>query len=348
MYQKLESKIQQGIFDNLSTFDYIPRTTKLKDFSSRWRVTSAMQKAIRRGHVDIAQKMGAALNTSVYNYFWSRIATIALEDVLFGNKPATLEALYLSSNPELRKEIGEAKAAAYLTWRLAVGGKDRSACDAVVGIGGSLNYQDERDVMHELRVPDLIAVMLDKDAPFHERVIAGRYLIGTKTTTNYKDRKGSNDNILTAYKRMYEAGGIPLDVLYMIDMGLRKKAELMPVTIGLVYQCFYPKKLEYDIEAVDNFKMFGGIPSYAHDTHTAEGKKAVEYFGRSCKPVASYVKEHSLDPAAAVRCMFFRADTDVLNKRLLLKDGGFIRHTAGYGLGLGADRERAGPPAPGR
>lgn len=140
-YPEQDDKIRAEVIADLISFDAPRLSTSLKNEGSRYRVTSAMQKAIRRGHTDIALRMANALATSMSPYFWYRICVVAMEDVLFGNIEATKKTLWLASNKDVREKYGNLKSAAYITTLLTNGGKDRSACDSVVLAGGAKNMK---------------------------------------------------------------------------------------------------------------------------------------------------------------------------------------------------------------
>ena len=126
MYVKTQRKICDVLDEDFQQYNHVPRATNLKNMQSRWKVTSAMQKAIRRGHVDIAQRMATALVRGCPNYFWSRIAIIAMEDVMFANLDLVAETIYISSNKPFDK-YPELELAGYITEKLAKSNKDRSA-----------------------------------------------------------------------------------------------------------------------------------------------------------------------------------------------------------------------------
>lgn len=117
LYQRSQS------FRNVLPFGPAPNP-KLK-----WLYTSALQKAIRRGHSEIAAMCAASLSEIDPGYCWRRLPTIALEDVGFGNKIACALVLEASKSGAFRRKLGERQILFFLVDELCDSVKDRSLCD---------------------------------------------------------------------------------------------------------------------------------------------------------------------------------------------------------------------------
>ncbi len=325
----MQSIIQTRLEEKLKTFQFNLSKKYPKEKFNRWIYTSAMQKAIRRGHSEIAQHLGGIISNLIPPYFWYRISVIAMEDICLGNIPAVQETLFLSSNKEFRQDMGSQKCAAYILDRLASGGKDRSACDSVVIAGNGNEFKNRRNKLADLSKKELQAILLDEEAEYAARVIAARYLAGTKAGA-YKERKGDWSAVLAANEKM----NLPDDILWIVQKAFERKAEGMPCAFGLAYRCFYPKNPKFIPDEITHHEMFGNIPSYAHDMHTIPGLSALSYFGKNCEPMRRYIeaiKPH--DVTKALGAILFRVDSDLLDNRIQLSDKGYLRHAAGYAFG---------------
>ncbi len=93
---------------------------------------SALQKAIRRGHSEIAAMCAESLSTIDPAYFWRRLPTIALEDVGFGNKVACALVLEAAKSGAFRRKLGERQVLFCLVDEMCTSVKDRSLCDLLM------------------------------------------------------------------------------------------------------------------------------------------------------------------------------------------------------------------------
>src|SRR5438105_1039427 len=98
-----------------------------------WIVSSLLQKSIRRGETEIAQRAALTLLKLRGSAIWRRFVVIAFEDVGVGSIDAVTIVVAASADAVLRKSCGgDALIAAHLAGLLADAPKDRSA-DYLVG-----------------------------------------------------------------------------------------------------------------------------------------------------------------------------------------------------------------------
>ena len=98
-----------------------------------WVVSSLLQKSIRRGETEIAQRAAFTLFKLRGSAIWRRFMVIAFEDVGIGSVDAVTMTVAAGSDAAWRKECGgDLRVAAYLAGLLADAPKDRSA-DYLVG-----------------------------------------------------------------------------------------------------------------------------------------------------------------------------------------------------------------------
>ncbi len=102
------------------------------DPTLKWLYASALQKAIRRGHSEIAAMCAESLSAIDPAYFWRRLPTIALEDVGFGNKVACALVLEAARSGAFRRKLGERQVTFFLVDKLCTSVKDRSLCDLLM------------------------------------------------------------------------------------------------------------------------------------------------------------------------------------------------------------------------
>ena len=93
----------------------------------RWIASSTLQKAIRRGEIETAQRAALTLYTNDRSGVWRRLIAIAFEDVGPADVALVVETVAVATAPEWRAQHGDTRALFYLTHRIAEAPKDRSA-----------------------------------------------------------------------------------------------------------------------------------------------------------------------------------------------------------------------------
>ena len=69
----------------------------------RWIASSLLQKAIRRGEVELALRAACTLLTFDKNAIWRRLIIVAFEDVGAGDIDAVLETVFVATSSEWRR-----------------------------------------------------------------------------------------------------------------------------------------------------------------------------------------------------------------------------------------------------
>ena len=113
---------------------------------NRWIASSALQKAIRRGDITLAQRAAFALHRDDRSATWRRLIAIAFEDVGPADLDVILETVAVATLPKWRAIIGE-EAVLRSIATLATAPKDRSA-DYLMWIAA------EHHDLREMRCPD--------------------------------------------------------------------------------------------------------------------------------------------------------------------------------------------------
>lgn len=97
---------------------------------SSWVAASAMQKAIRRGDVDLALRAAVTLMKSDPTKLWRRLAGIVFEDVSIGSVDTIRLVMAATTSKSLREEFGgEWAVASRLVEQMAISPKCRSTDD---------------------------------------------------------------------------------------------------------------------------------------------------------------------------------------------------------------------------
>lgn len=109
----------------------------------RWRLASALQKSVRRGHVHCAVRFATMLHGIEPQYFWRRAAIIALEDC-FGDALACALALEANRLFRFRQRLGELRTLAAVVTGLAEAVKSRALTDSLIARGQGYTHPPSR------------------------------------------------------------------------------------------------------------------------------------------------------------------------------------------------------------
>lgn len=310
--------ILQGWFHqnviNHTMHDDIP---KIVNPNSKWRVTSCMQKAIRRGDAIMAMRMASALVVHDPVYFLSRINVIALEDIGLGNILTTASIFAFSGKEKtLDAQYGLVRVAQFWVKSFALGVKDRSLCDLVAMTEYGPKYAGLRaDLSHTdytyIEDTKTIKKMMDDTESMVEKTIILRYLSGTDRykADTYLPKEGSYKLLMDFYWEY-----TPPLIAYIAQRGSKKSVYCMWQHLYVIYEWINNN----EPPQIVNVKMphtipIRGVMSYAYDMHTQEGKRAYAYFIKSCEPIAAYLKKHDFKFANMAGPAFI-ADTGICDK----------------------------------
>ena len=120
----------------ISQFEEATRSTPpFLDAVDTSLLSSAWQKAIRRGDTHIAQQTVACLHEANPGYVWRRIRGIALEEVSIADLELVGQILAIAGKQAMRHALGDRDLALHLTARLALARKCRTACDLLMWLG---------------------------------------------------------------------------------------------------------------------------------------------------------------------------------------------------------------------
>src|SRR5690242_7550154 len=96
--------------------------------ADRWIANSLLQKAIRRGEVDVAQRAAISFLRQGGSAIWRRFMIIAFEDVGVASPDVVALTVAASSDAQWRRAVGAAETiAVHLAGRLSEAPKSRSA-----------------------------------------------------------------------------------------------------------------------------------------------------------------------------------------------------------------------------
>ena len=150
-----------------------------KTFSDPWIANSLMQKAIRRGDVEVAQRAALSFHALRGSAIWRRLMIIAFEDVGLGACEAVVATVTSCADPALRKSTGgNVRTVLELSRRLAEAPKDRSADHLIAAAAEHPRLESTRRQMAALQPASRLAMVADSSLPLTVRATAAWYASG--------------------------------------------------------------------------------------------------------------------------------------------------------------------------
>ncbi len=98
----------------------------------KWLLSSAMQKAIRRGDVEMAERAASSLWHQDRMSFWRRLHVAALEDCGVASTDVVISVLTATASSAWRRKVGDLRVGLYLVRLLCQSVKTRIADELVL------------------------------------------------------------------------------------------------------------------------------------------------------------------------------------------------------------------------
>lgn len=294
----MEQEILKWFEKAISLYQVTDTVPKITNPNSKWRVTSCMQKAIRRSDTPMAIKMASALVQFEPEYFLTRINVIALEDIGLANPILVASILALSGKHKtLELKYGLVKVAQFWVQGLSEGLKDRTLCDLMcMGELGPM-YQNNRASLSyfdytTLTTTQSIQDKLNSTQSFADKAILLRFMSGTD---RYKgDTYLSKGGCYTTLIDFYWEHCPPL-VAYIAHKGSKKSVYNLWQVVYISYTLLQDyEKIGTKTNYLTPSIPIAGIEAYGYDMHTQEGKRAYAYFAKSCGAMKAFLETHQL------------------------------------------------------
>ncbi|MBB3066655.1 hypothetical protein [Limibacillus halophilus] len=298
---------------------------------SPWLAMSLLQKAIRRGRVDLALCAARALYRKSPDRLWRRLAVIAFEDVGLADIDAVgLVLAGLSGRKRWARIGGEWAVVSYLTLHLARACKCRATDDLVIVADWHLDLEDVRLSMTYQPFRTLIE-HLRSDAPLESRAVALRYCLGTDRfpSFNMRPRKGDPKALFECF----ENSQVPMTVVALASEGFKKGAGLLAPHLMLLWQERSARSLACMADELPEETQISGIPSWCFDMHVREGNRAFARFLEADCRTARWIAQHvpKDERVAYLAGIAFRHEASLVNRRLQWGAGYRIRKMADLG-----------------
>jgi hypothetical protein len=305
-----------------------------------YAASSLLQKAIRRGDANLAERAANRLYQLRGKNIWRRFLIIAFEDVGVGSAGALVKTAAECVDPSYGAEIDPRRCLGAITRMLAEAPKDRSA-DHLIGAAWSHpGFAEARLVVDGLSHSARLDLVEEAEVSLSVRAIAAWRASGLKWGA-MRGKPHHLSDLMATYTRL----GVPDDLMLATQEAAARTREPIVIMAPLLWLAARQEGAPSVVACpLPDAPELHGVPLYTFDKHTAIGKGAIHRFARECKGVRDalnfFVPEES---AQDVACMAaFYADAAPVSRRLLWPDAEALE-----ALGVEADMMRAGAPSEG-
>lgn len=249
---------------------------------SPWIAMSALQKAIRRGHSELAQRAAATLLTIAPDRLWRRCGCIAFEDVGVADLDTVALVTAALGGKRFRATLGgEWTVAGVIVKQMALAPKCRAADDLLLMVDLHPALAMQRNELSSRSTSDLLDIATGRGS-LPKRALAIRYAVGTnwRTSPLLQPRHGEPR---LAFERLAAAspGNPSLD---LAREAFRKVREVLCPFVSLLYPERQTEEARIEDDEFLPETMAGNIPSWVLDTYVREGRAALrEFLNLNCQ-----------------------------------------------------------------
>jgi hypothetical protein len=235
---------------------------------------AALQKAIRRGELNIALRSAAMLMNQAPDQLWRRLCGIAMEDVGFGDWQTVEIVTRLARSKRERNRMGDDwKVAAFAVDSLCNPPKCRAADDLLMVSNRHQHYALHRSRVRNWTDGKRLEFIVGA-APLIERAIAATsFLLAESTSPYWSISRERASRLLGAFFN----SGVPANVVETADRSFRVTGEHLPFTACLIAPLM-PKAIKVEVDPISATAWINGTPNWALDLFSAEGRKAIQQF----------------------------------------------------------------------
>ncbi len=298
--------------------------------ADRYVALSALQKAIRRGHQELALRAAMNLMIGGPHAIWRRLGIIAFEDIGVGNIDVVGWVTVVIGKPEVRQRLGgEWCLADFLIRTLCRSAKCRAADDLVHLIERDPALAEMRDELPGLSLRDRIRLATNCTGGIETQGLATWFAIGTDKITSFAlaEVPGCSENTFDALRD----ADYPGSAVEISRMGLQRTGCIISGVFPLLYRARGTGDHPTQDDPFPAETMIGPVPSWCYDMHTRGGLAAFGRYRRRSERMKAFLAEHA-DPSANLNCLVgglvFHIESGLVTKRLIWDEGVRLRHAA--------------------
>jgi hypothetical protein len=309
--------------------------------ADQWVVKSLLQKSIRRGEGDIAQRAALTFLAQKGSAIWRRFMIIAFEDVGAGSVDVVAMTVAASTDASWRKQSGgDAIVASNLARLLAEAPKSRSAEHLITTATHHPSVEHECRLVSNRSMADNLAAVANKSNSLTHRALAAWCVSGI----DWKREKQPGTD-LPALLDTFQKLGVPEELVAATGIAATKTREPIALMVPLIWLAANDAQVPTVLKAAVPWSpVLDDIPMYALDKHTRVGQEAIRKLVKYNSEIRECLERY-VAPAqrhAAAYMAAFYADAAPLASKLLWDGADQLE-----ALGTEADLLMAGVPREG-
>jgi hypothetical protein len=280
-----------------------------------WVVSSLLQKSIRRGETEIAQRAALTLCKFKGTAIWRRLTVIAFEDVGIGDLAALTTTVAVGSDSAWRKRHGGDWAlAVWLAGTLAAAPKDRSA-DYLCQAKDHPALADFAQAIPNASLEARLSNVRDKVLDLPQRAVAALSVLSTGSRGEISRPTGALDALLVTFREL----GVPEELVFASRIGAARTREPITLMVPLIWLAANDSQKQLCDCPVPPLVASGDVPLYALDQHTRFGRAAISRFARENSAVQDCLERFvpSSQRRAAAYVAAFYVDAALVARRLM-------------------------------
>jgi hypothetical protein len=304
-----------------------------------WVISSLLQKSIRRGERELAQRAAFTFFHLKGAAVWRRLMVIAFEDVGIGSVDAVTTTVAAAGDSAWRKNHGgDLKLAVYLAGLLAEAPKDRSAdylCDA----RDHSMLTDFWRAMEKASLESRLSHVRDQGLGLPHQAVAALSALGIGSRGDIS-RTGGLEALLATFRELE----VPEELVAATGIAAARTREPITAMVPLIWLAARNSENRVADSAVPPLVTADDVPLYALDKHTRSGCEAIWRFAcendsiRAC--LARFVPADRRRSACYMAA--FYVDAAPIARRLMWEQSDALET-----FGIERDLLHAGVPAEG-
>jgi len=252
--------------------------------SDPYLLASAVQKAIRRGDLDIARRAAHQLHGLDQQRLWRRLAVVALEDVGIADIEAAAKLVAVTCIPSARRLFGDDLTALDVVLNVACRAtKDRTSDHFCSIVGREQISAEDRALLRPASPNALFSVVASSTQPWTRRLRSAVMVSGRTDGPPYVP-----DNIAALFE-VYLELGVPELLIATCAVYAERQRDALPVFVPLAWLL---RNIHKTCNVTDHVppetEMVGDMPAWVFDpVNCRMGRRAVDLF----------LKAHIMRPA---------------------------------------------------
>jgi hypothetical protein len=255
-----------------------------------WVVISLLQKSIRRGESETAQRAALTYVTVKGTAIFRRFMVIAFEDIGAGSADAVAMTVAASVDAAWRKERGgNADVALYLARLLASVPKSRSAEHLICAAEYHPSLEEARQNISERSLVMNLASVADEAQPLPHRALAAWCASGLSRKWGDTPHAGNLPALLDTYRNL----GAPEELVTATGFAAARTREPITLMMPLVWLAANEgQRPTVSENPIPPSLLIDEVPLYALDKHTRLGREAIWRFAQSNEAVRACLEQN--------------------------------------------------------